>query len=188
MRLCFQLWQQYLQIRHGAGIAARNGSSMYETAISKLQMGLAGRHRHNKFSWTILCKGGRWNEVNPTGSTNQWDKVRQQHRNFVSYSFREPCGFFLTSPVNHVEQKLQETGGLVNSSLQLRLNSAIWSSQAIKGTKKKSSRSRCLTVNDWKKGELEISDIEVLERIISGKQVKLHQSRKTLLSDKEKFS
>lgn len=46
-------------------------------------------------------------------------------------------GFFLTSPVNHVEQKLQETGDLVNSSLQLRLNSAIWSSQALKGTKKK---------------------------------------------------
>lgn len=44
--------------------------------------------RHSNFSWTILSKWERRNEVNPLWSASLWDKVRQQ---------------------NHITLKIQET-------------------------------------------------------------------------------
>ena len=60
-------------------------------------------------------------------------------------------GFFLTSPVNHVEPKLQETEpGKLQSAITVKLRYLELSSS--QRNQKKSSWSRCLTVNDWKMG------------------------------------
>jgi len=66
---------------------------------------MISRQTHSNFSWTILSKGERRNEVNPMWSTNLWDKASPQHRelrallfahSYTKYNYTKVPGKFYT--------------------------------------------------------------------------------------------